>query len=81
MWGTDNDGAVVGTATWTGELVTCSGCTFPEALNYDPSALWDDGSCLLPEVSNFPADINGDGYVTSGDLLDFLGAYGDVCPN
>jgi len=63
------------------ELATCSGCTFAEALNYDPSALWDDGSCLLPEVSNCPADINGDGYVTSGDLLDFLGAYGDVCPN
>jgi hypothetical protein len=63
------------------ELESCAGCTFPEANNYDPAALWDDGSCDLPSVSSCPSDINGDGYVTSSDLLDFLGAYGDVCPN
>ncbi|MDA0946588.1 MAG: hypothetical protein O2791_05995 [Bacteroidetes bacterium] len=63
------------------ELESCAGCTFPEAINYDPAALWDDGSCDLPSASSCSSDINGDGYVTSSDLLDFLGAYGDVCPN
>ena len=24
------------------------GCTDPDALNYDPTAIWDDGSCLYP---------------------------------
>ncbi|NOZ08007.1 MAG: T9SS type A sorting domain-containing protein, partial [FCB group bacterium] len=29
---------------------TCSGCTDPEALNYDPDALVDDESCIYPFV-------------------------------
>lgn len=33
------------------EAVTGSGCTDPEALNYDPTALLDDGSCEYPGPS------------------------------
>jgi hypothetical protein len=33
------------------EAVTGSGCTDPEAENYDPTALLDDGSCTYPQPS------------------------------
>lgn len=33
------------------EAVTGSGCTDPEADNYDPTALLDDGSCAYPQPS------------------------------
>jgi hypothetical protein len=62
------------------EVSSCAGCTWEEAPNYDPLAMWDDGSCQLPEANACPADINGDGQVTALDLLQFLGAFGMVCP-
>lgn len=53
------------------------GCTDPTANNYDADAGCDDGSCTF---DNCAADINNDGLVGSGDLLDFLSAFGTVCP-
>lgn len=58
----------------------CSGCTFEGAPNYDPAALIDDGSCLFDVVGNFcQGDLNGDGVISTLDLLDFLSVYGEVC--
>lgn len=62
------------------EVISCAGCTWPDAPNYDQNAVWDDGSCIWPSVNDCPEDINGDGQVTTGDLLMFLAAFGLVCP-
>ena len=62
------------------EIESCGGCTVPEAINYDPEALIDDGSCQVNVVDeSCQADLNGDGIVTAGDLLQFLAAFGLAC--
>ena len=59
-------------------------CTDEEACNYTPFATLDDGSCsydcevVAPGPCGF--DSNGDGVIGSGDLLDFLTAFGASCP-
>ena len=59
-------------------------CTDEEACNYAPFATVDDGSCsydcevVTPGQCGF--DSNGDGVIGSGDLLDFLTAFGASCP-
>ena len=58
------------------------GCMDPEAANYQIFATTDDGSCSYDCVTgddpcNF--DSNGDGLIGSGDLLDFLTAFGLSC--
>lgn len=62
------------------EITSCAGCTWPDADNYDPAAVFDDGSCQLPQGTSCPEDINNDGQVNTGDLLMFLGAFGQLCP-
>ena len=63
----------------TCEYGSCSGCTYSNATNYDESAGNDDGSCEFQLANPCPADINGDGSVTTADLLQFLGAFGTIC--
>jgi hypothetical protein len=63
----------------TCEIESCAGCTFSDADNYDPEALFDDGSCNGSALLECPADINQDGFVNTSDLLIFLGAFGDDC--
>ena len=48
------------------------------AENYNPDATDDDGSCTVADCDpveeggcNLEADLNGDGFVGTGDLLDF----------
>jgi hypothetical protein len=56
------------------------GCTYPDAMNFDSSATIDDGSCLYDDVSSdCPSDIDGDGTVTTQDLLSFLSFFGEIC--
>ena len=56
------------------------GCTYLDAVNYDSLATADDGSCLYDDVSSdCPADIDGDGTVTTQDLLSFLSFFGEIC--
>jgi hypothetical protein len=56
------------------------GCTYPDAMNFDSLATADDGSCLYDDVSSdCPSDIDGDGTVTTQDLLSFLSFFGEVC--
>ena len=50
-----------------------SGCTDPEACNYDSDALYDDGSC---ENCGCPQDIDNDGVVTVSDILAALSEFG-----
>jgi len=54
------------------------GCTYPFSMNYNPEALWDDGTCMLGS-NPCPADLNGDGVITAGDLLVFLASFGTTC--
>ncbi|MCH2198020.1 MAG: GPI anchored serine-threonine rich family protein [Flavobacteriales bacterium] len=58
-----------------------TGCTDENAWNYNPNATFDDGFCLYTEGGNVTCaeDINGDGIVSTGDLLSLLGAYGQLC--
>jgi hypothetical protein len=58
---------------------TCSGCTYPTATNYDPAASIDDQSCTFDLANPCPEDLNGDGIINAGDLLQFLGAFGTSC--
>ena len=57
----------------------CDGCTYADASNYDESAVADNGSCVFDIANACPADLNGDGSITTGDLLIFLGAFGTIC--
>ena len=57
----------------------CSGCTYEDAAEYDPTAVTDDGSCTFEIANPCPADLNGDGSVSTADLLEFLTAFGQIC--
>ncbi len=56
-----------------------SGCTYPIATNYNPSAQVDDGSCFFNLNCECPADFDQNGVVAVADLLLFLEEYGDNC--
>ena len=56
------------------------GCTYFEAENYDETATNDDGSCIFVIADPCPTDLNGDGQMTTSDLLVFLGVFGTDCP-
>ena len=49
------------------------GCTNVQACNFDPSALYDDGSC---EPCQCPGEIDGDGLVGVSDILGLLSEFG-----
>jgi hypothetical protein len=55
------------------------GCTYPDAPNYNPNATVDNGLCELAAANDCPFDTDGNGTVGSGDLLNFLAAYGTPC--
>jgi hypothetical protein len=53
-----------------------SGCTNEEALNYTALATDDDSSCVFETC---PSDLDGDGSVSIGDVLELLTDYGMNC--
>ncbi len=57
----------------------CVGCTYPDATNFDAAAGIDDGSCMFDIANPCPEDLNGDGLINAGDLLQFLAAFGSSC--
>jgi hypothetical protein len=61
-----------------GELIVY-GCTYDAASNFNPIANVDDNSCEFTETNDCAADLDGDGAVTTGDLLAFLATFGLTC--
>jgi len=59
----------------TNDVIGIDGCTDPTAINYDSLATNDDGSCTY----SCAADLSGDGYVDTLDLLIFLVAFDTAC--
>lgn len=55
------------------------GCTYPLAPNYDALATMDDGTCEWVIVPNCAADLNNDGAIGVGDLLEILSVFGESC--
>ncbi|MGC6533317.1 MAG: hypothetical protein ACON34_09975 [Flavobacteriales bacterium] len=72
---------------WDPDLEQCvvapqpSGCTYAQALNYDPAAVLDNGTCTfnIGPVGCSAYDFNADGVIGAPDILAVLGAYGTVC--
>ena len=56
-----------------------SGCTYLDAVNFEGTANWDDGSCVFDTAPTCPGDFDGDGSVTVTDLMDMLATLGSVC--
>lgn len=58
-----------------------AGCTDPAALNYYSLFVLDDGSCIYGDLqdNNCPTDVDGDGVVSTTDLLELLGSFGTLC--
>ena len=53
--------------------ITCSGCMDEAALNYDPEALFDDGSCVYPQGTDWviiPSDFENNGSIVAKVLVD-----------
>ena len=61
-----------------GELIVF-GCIYDAASNFNPIANVDDNSCEFTETNDCAADLDGDGAVTTGDLLAFLATFGLTC--
>ena len=55
------------------------GCTYEAAVNYNPLASMDDGSCEITQDDGCAGDLDGDGVVTVNDLLQMLGVFGEFC--
>ena len=73
-----NDNATFNDGSCDFDSCVYPGCMYPDADNYDPAMTLDDGSCVF--TNDCPADLDNDGSVGAGDLLNFLSAYGIVCP-
>jgi hypothetical protein len=52
------------------------GCTYPDAMNYDPLAVQDDQSC---QYNTCPGDFNNNLMIDTLDLLEFLSVFGSDC--
>lgn len=55
------------------------GCVYDAASNYNALANVDDNSCEFDNTSDCQADLDGDGAITTGDLLAFLASFGQTC--
>ena len=59
---------------------TCVGCTYENATNYEPTATLDDGSCIFADGNDIcTGDLDGNGNVSTSDLLIFLAAFDSTC--
>ena len=55
------------------------GCMYDMAMNYDPEATVDNGTCEFELTDDCPSDVDGSGHVNVNDLLAFLPDYGSFC--
>jgi hypothetical protein len=71
-----------GVTSWTSGPCdyTLLGCTYMQAINYQPDASLDDGSCLFaPCNDGCDGDVDGDSSVTINDILLLLSNFGAIC--
>ena len=52
---------------------------YDAASNYNALANVDDNSCEFDGTGDCQADLDGDGAITTGDLLAFLASFGQTC--
>jgi PKD repeat protein len=71
----------IGSTSMNIEVQGCGipGCTYPQALNYNPNATIDDQSCTFDCNNDCPGDLNNDGFIGVADLLMFIPTYGLLC--
>jgi len=63
-------------------LVSLCGCTNPAAGNYDPDAVWDDGSCGAAPGCTYPTAVNYDPFASGDDgSCEFAGCTVDYYRN
>ncbi|MEC8662739.1 MAG: hypothetical protein VXY03_02575 [Bacteroidota bacterium] len=55
------------------------GCVYDAASNYNALANVDDNSCEFDGTGDCQADLDGDGAITTSDLLAFLASFGQTC--
>ncbi|MBX7053140.1 MAG: alpha/beta hydrolase [Flavobacteriales bacterium] len=60
-------------------ITSVSGCTYSSAMNYNPQATTDDGTCTWMGNQDCPADLDMNGVVGVEDLIILIGSYGVVC--
>jgi len=72
-WNLQVGSAIVASGNTNGVFNFCfaDGCTALAACNYSPAAVHDDGSCFFLE-----GDFDGNLVVNTGDLLQFMAAFG-----
>lgn len=64
----------------TPQLVLAVGCPDPTALNYTADACYQEVHCLYAGDSDCMGDLDGNGSISTGDLLELLGIFGAMCP-
>ena len=62
-----------------GNALSCLGCTYSAAMNYNSSATIDDGTCTFAISASCPGDFNGDSYIGIDDILTMLSLYDTHC--
>ena len=78
--GDDCVGAVDDCGVCNGDGISCAGCTYLNAQNYDASAVTDDGTCFFELTNNeCIGDLSGDGFVGIDDILTMLSLYDTYC--
>lgn len=64
----------------TENVCDIGGCTDENAVNFNPLATIDNGSCLYTNGgSGCPGDLSGDNTVDTNDILILLGSFGVTC--
>ena len=59
---------------------SCSGCNSEEAMNYEESAVYDEGAYTDFQIpDSCPEDVNADGVIGILDVLEILGSYDQAC--
>jgi|GEM_PF-2364776 len=60
--------------------VLAVGCADPLALNFTGEACFETAHCLYPGAPHCVGDLDGNGVISTGDLLVLLGIFGTLCP-
>ena len=64
----------------TPQFILAVGCPDPSALNYTADACYSEVHCLYAGDTDCMGDLDGNGTISTGDLLELLGIFGALCP-